>query len=62
MPRASPPWTRRAAVDLLRPFPRRPAPIDGPIGYKLEVPPLHPVLFASTLPGFGLPHIARLLA
>mgnify|MGYP001158984024 CR=1 FL=1 len=30
-------------------------PIDGPIGYKLEVPPLHPVLFASTLPGFGLP-------
>lgn len=30
-------------------------PIDGPIGYKLEVPPLHPVLLASTLPGFGLP-------
>ncbi len=29
--------------------------IDGPIGYKLEVPPIHPILFASTLPGFGLP-------
>lgn len=28
-------------------------PIDGPIGYKLESPPLHPVIFASTLPGFG---------
>jgi len=28
-------------------------PIDGPIGYKLEAPPLHPVIFTSTLPGFG---------
>ena len=27
--------------------------IDGPIGYKLEAPPLHPVIFASTVPGFG---------
>lgn len=27
--------------------------IDGPIGYKLEAPPLHPVIFASTLAGFG---------
>lgn len=27
--------------------------IDGPIGYKLEVPPLHPVIFASIAPGFG---------
>ncbi len=27
--------------------------IDGPIGYKLEAPPLHPVIFTSTLPGFG---------
>ena len=27
--------------------------IDGPIGYKLEAPPMHPVIFASTLPGFG---------
>jgi len=31
-------------------------PIDGPLGFKLEVPPLHPVLFASTLPGFGPVH------
>ncbi len=29
------------------------APIDGPIGYKLEAPPLHPVIASSTLPGFG---------
>jgi choline dehydrogenase-like flavoprotein len=28
-------------------------PIDGPIGYKLEAPPLHPVIFASTVTGFG---------
>jgi choline dehydrogenase-like flavoprotein len=28
-------------------------PIDGPLGFKLEAPPLHPVIFASTLPGLG---------
>ncbi|HYW56282.1 MAG TPA: GMC family oxidoreductase [Polaromonas sp.] len=28
-------------------------PIDGPMGYKLEAPPLHPVIFASTVPGYG---------
>src|SRR5262249_34454209 len=28
-------------------------PIDGPMGYKLEAPPLYPVIFASTLPGYG---------
>ena len=28
-------------------------PIDGPIGYKLEAPPLHPVIFGTLLPGFG---------
>ncbi|HZY20652.1 MAG TPA: GMC family oxidoreductase [Ramlibacter sp.] len=28
-------------------------PPDGPIGYKLEAPPLHPVIFASTVPGHG---------
>lgn len=28
-------------------------PIDGPIGYKLEAPPMHPVLASITLPGFG---------
>lgn len=27
--------------------------IDGPMGYKLEAPPIHPVIFASTLPGYG---------
>ncbi|HVA34064.1 MAG TPA: GMC family oxidoreductase [Candidatus Baltobacteraceae bacterium] len=27
--------------------------IDGPIGYKLEVPPIHPLLAAVTMPGFG---------
>ncbi len=29
-------------------------PIDGLIGYKLEVPPLHPVLTSSTLTGYGI--------
>ncbi|MCU0775254.1 MAG: GMC family oxidoreductase [Ideonella sp.] len=28
-------------------------PLDGPIGFKLEAPPIHPVLFASTLCGYG---------
>lgn len=45
--------------------------IDGPIGYKLEAPPLHPLLFATTMPGFGaqhatmmqqFPHVHALLA
>lgn len=27
--------------------------IDGPMGYKLEAPPLHPLIFASTVPGLG---------
>ncbi|KIF82926.1 GMC family oxidoreductase [Noviherbaspirillum autotrophicum] len=30
--------------------------VDGPIGYKLEVPPLHPLLFSTTLNGFGERH------
>lgn len=30
--------------------------IDGPMGYKLEVPPLHPVLTAITMSGFGEKH------
>jgi choline dehydrogenase-like flavoprotein len=33
-------------------------PIDGPLGFKLEVPPLHPVLFGMTLQGFGERHAA----
>lgn len=28
-------------------------PIDGPIGYKLEAPPLHPLLFSTSIVGFG---------
>lgn len=31
-------------------------PIDGPIGYKLESAPMHPVLFSTTLQGFGAAH------
>jgi choline dehydrogenase-like flavoprotein len=47
------------------------APIDGAIGYKLEAPPLHPVLLSTTLNGFGaghaeimrqFPHIQGMLA
>lgn len=30
--------------------------IDGPIGFKLEAPPLHPVLVATTLHGYGAQH------
>jgi choline dehydrogenase-like flavoprotein len=32
------------------------APIDGPLGFKLETPPLHPVLYATTLQGYGEAH------
>ncbi len=35
-------------------------PIDGAIGYKLEAPPIHPVLLSSTLAGFGLPQAEML--
>jgi choline dehydrogenase-like flavoprotein len=46
-------------------------PLDGPIGFKLEVPPLHPVIFAQAALGFGreqadimsaFPHTHMLLA
>lgn len=30
--------------------------VDGPIGYKLEAPPVHPVLAAITLPNHGRVH------
>ncbi|MGR4065395.1 MAG: GMC family oxidoreductase N-terminal domain-containing protein, partial [Vulcanimicrobiaceae bacterium] len=33
-------------------------PIDGPAGYKLEVPPLHPILTSTNVPGFGAGHQA----
>lgn len=35
-------------------------PPDGPIGYKLEAPPLHPLLLATTMNGFGESH-ARMM-
>ena len=37
-----------------------PGPVDGPMGFKLEAPPLHPVLFSTTLHGYGEGH-ARLM-
>ena len=47
------------------------AALDGPIGFKLEAPPVHPILAGITLPGFGkehaswmgqLPHMQVLIA
>ena len=35
-----------------------PAPADGPIGFKLEAAPVHPILTAITLPGHGAAHAA----
>lgn len=32
------------------------APLDGPMGYKLEAPPLHPLLLATKMSGFGAHH------
>ncbi|WP_295999914.1 GMC family oxidoreductase [Rugamonas sp.] len=32
--------------------------IDGAVGYKLEVPPLHPLLLSTTMAGFGAQHAA----
>jgi choline dehydrogenase-like flavoprotein len=34
--------------------------IDGPMGYKLEAPPLHPVLLSTTMAGFGAQHAAMM--
>jgi choline dehydrogenase-like flavoprotein len=31
-------------------------PVSGPIGFKLEAPPIHPVLYGITLQGFGAEH------
>lgn len=31
--------------------------IDGPVGFKLESAPLHPVLFSTTLQGYGHAHV-----
>lgn len=30
--------------------------LEGPVGYKLEAPPVHPILAGITLPGFGNDH------
>ncbi|MGF6275454.1 choline dehydrogenase-like flavoprotein [Massilia sp. UYP11] len=35
-------------------------PIDGPMGYKLETPPLHPLLTATMMSGFGEQHAAAM--
>jgi choline dehydrogenase-like flavoprotein len=35
-------------------------PPDGPIGFKLEAPPIHPLLTAITLPDHGGPHARRM--
>jgi choline dehydrogenase-like flavoprotein len=35
-------------------------PIDGAIGYKLEAPPLHPVIASMSLPGYGAGQTAAL--
>ena len=35
-------------------------PVDGPIGYKLEAPPLHPLLFSTSIVGFGRDAAARM--
>ncbi len=37
-------------------------PVDGPMGYKLEAPPLHPVIASSTLPGFGMEQVQAMKA
>ncbi|WP_460509577.1 GMC family oxidoreductase N-terminal domain-containing protein [Hydrogenophaga soli] len=34
--------------------------VDGPMGYKLEAPPIHPVIFASSIPGWGQAQAERL--
>ena len=36
------------------------APVDGPIGYKLEAAPAHPLLMAITLPGLGRGHASAM--
>jgi choline dehydrogenase-like flavoprotein len=35
-------------------------PIDGPLGFKLEAPPLHPLIAALTMPGFGAQQAAAM--
>jgi choline dehydrogenase-like flavoprotein len=35
-------------------------PLDGPMGYKLETPPVHPLLAATMMSGFGEQHAAAM--
>lgn len=35
-------------------------PLDGPIGFKLEAPPIHPVIYTTTYAGFGPEQAVRL--
>ena len=37
-------------------------PLDGPMGYKLEAPPLYPVISSIALPGFGAEQAAAMRA
>ena len=37
-------------------------PLDGPMGFKLEAPPIHPLLTAITLPNHGIVHAKRMHA
>ncbi|HMZ01609.1 MAG TPA: GMC family oxidoreductase, partial [Burkholderiaceae bacterium] len=37
-------------------------PVDGPVGFKLESAPLHPVLFSTTLQGYGAAHVELMRA
>ncbi len=34
--------------------------VDGPVGYKLEVPPLHPALASTLLGGYGIDNARRM--
>lgn len=36
------------------------APIDGAVGFLLEAPPIHPVMLATTMAGFGPAHAATM--
>jgi choline dehydrogenase-like flavoprotein len=35
-------------------------PPDGPMGFKLEAPPIHPILTAITVPNYGAPHAQKM--
>ena len=50
---------RGAAIGLFRSLPRT-GPDRWPLGFKLETPPLHPVLYSTTLQGFGPAHAEKM--